>query len=83
MVTAFKAGKISEWEYATKYYATIMNRLMSIGDEWRLSLDTIGQNYKRITLVCFCKPFTFCHRVLAARLLEEMSYGTYHGERTL
>ena len=83
IVKAYKAGKLTQWQYAGKYYATIMNRLMQIGDEWRLALDTIGQDYKQITLVCFCPAGQFCHRILAARLLEDMSYGTYKGEWNL
>ena len=83
MVKGYQAGTIDQWTYTIKYFATITNRIMQIGDEWRLALDIIGTTPGSITLVCFCKPQTFCHRVLAAQLLQEMSYGKYHGERIL
>jgi hypothetical protein len=45
--------------------------------------EEIVQVHSQITLVCFCRSFTFCHRVLAARMLEEMGYGKYLGERII
>jgi len=43
-------------------------------------LDMIGNRGKQITLVCFCPSGQFCHRILAAHMLENMGYGKYIGE---
>ena len=83
MVRGLQAGKITQWDYTIKYFSLLMTRTMSIGDAWRSTLDQIVYDRKSITLVCFCPPGEFCHRVLAANMLQHMNYGVYHGERAL
>ena len=83
MVRGLQAQKISEWDYTIKYFSLLIYRLGSIGDSWRTTFDEMVYNKQQLTLVCFCKPQTFCHRVLAARMLEEMGYGRYLGERII
>lgn len=83
MVKGYQAGTIDQWTYTVKYFSLLMHRMSSIGDGWRSTFDEIVTNRSSLTLVCFCKPQTFCHRILAARMLEEMGYGKFHGERIL
>jgi len=80
MVKGLQAGKITQWDYTVKYFSLIINRLMVVGEERRLALDMIGNRGKQITLVCFCPSGQFCHRILAAHMLENMGYGKYIGE---
>ncbi len=81
MVKAYKNGQIDAWQYTMKYWALLMNRMLSIGDSWRLMWDEITETSKpELVLVCFCPPGEFCHRFLAASLMAEMGVGVYHGE---
>lgn len=80
MVKEFKAGKLSQWDYTIKWFSLIVERAHTVGDSWRLELDNIITNRPQITLVCFCPAGEFCHRVLAARMIESTGYGTYKGE---
>ena len=80
IVQGIKNGKITQWDYTIKYFAVILDRVAKGGG---LALKEIAENKEEITLVCFCPPNTFCHRVLAARLLEELGLGKYLGERLL
>lgn len=82
MVNDYKAGTIDQWDYATKYFSLIIGRMMVYDDSNRVALWDIGENHKQITLVCFCPPGEFCHRILAARMLENLNYGKYMGEQT-
>ncbi len=82
MVNGYKSGNLDAWSYGIKYFALIINRLMTLDEKSRLSMDFL-LNRPSITLVCFCPPQEFCHRILAARLLVELGKGTYHGERIL
>ena len=82
MVQGIKAQKITEWGYAVQYFSLIISRVSDIstnGRVHRAALHNIGER-KQITLVCFCPAGQFCHRVLAARMLESMGYGAYKGE---
>jgi len=72
MVNGYKNKTLSEKDYIRKY-DKIINDVSIIAWDHIFSL-------KKITLVCFCKPETFCHRVLLAKKLEEMG-ATYKGER--
>jgi hypothetical protein len=81
MVRALQDGKITQWDYAIKYFALLMDRMHRWSDTFRIALDEIVQDRPEITLTCFCPANEFCHRVLAARMLEEMRFGVYKGER--
>ena len=83
MVRALQMGQITQWDYTIRYFALLMSRVSSIGDGWRITLDEIVTDRQSLTLVCFCPAGQFCHRVLAARMLEDMGYGKYHGERII
>jgi hypothetical protein len=83
MVSDFKAGKIDSWTYSVKYFALLMSRMRIAEVSKDTRFEEIVQVHSQITLVCFCRSFTFCHRVLAARMLEEMGYGKYLGERII
>ena len=85
IVRGLQAQKLSQWDYTVKYFSLIIGRMAGFGTEGRIrraALNNISE-YKQVTLVCFCPPFEFCHRVLAARMLENMGYGKYLGERQL
>ena len=71
MVRGVKNGTMSHNEY-TKRYTDI---LFNVPDGY------VTELLKRssITLVCFCKPYTFCHRYLAAIFLD-IKGGVYMGE---
>jgi len=87
MVKALQTHKLSEWDYTIKYFSLLMRRMTSLSGDLahgeRVMFDEIVYNRKQLTLVCFCPSFTFCHRVLAARMLEEMGFGIYRGERII
>ena len=74
MVKDYKTGSISKSQYRDMYF--------------ELMVDSLGRNYRfwsnvlhmpRITLVCYCAPGDFCHRVLMARYLEFLG-SEYCGE---
>ena len=71
MVRDFKSKKLSELFY-TKLYQDILNRV---------NLKYFNEILKRdrITLVCFCKPKSFCHRILLADELVKRG-AIYMGE---
>lgn len=72
MVNLFKNGVMSEKEY-TRAYIIILDRVPEI--IWKKLLEK-----DKITLVCFCKPDSFCHRFLLAKELEKRG-AIYKGER--
>jgi hypothetical protein len=81
MVKGYQKGTITQWDYATRYFSLIVERMHTINsDKWRIMLDDVVADRKQLTLVCFCPAGQFCHRILAARMLENMGYGTYVGE---
>jgi len=81
MVKALQAQKIDNWEYTLQYMGLMAERWFHTPDATNMAIQTMTENRTSLTLVCFCKPQTFCHRILAARLLESMGHGKYHGER--
>ncbi len=71
MVRAYKAGKLSEEQY-TEQYRAILSRVP----------DCIWQDIlsrRSITLVCYCPPGEFCHRLLLADELVRRG-AVYAGE---
>jgi hypothetical protein len=83
MVRGLQAGTLNQWDYTIAYYSKIVLRMYRAGDADQKALDEILTDRNELTLVCFCKIGDFCHRVLAARMLEEMGYGKYIGERKI
>jgi hypothetical protein len=82
MVNGYRAGTIDQRTYTLQYSSLIVSRVTSTGGGYP-SFNEIISNYKSLTLVCFCPAQKFCHRVLAAQILQNSGYGTYHGERIL
>lgn len=66
MVKGLKNDSISEKEYIEQYYSILSDIPTHI-------LQELCKR-DRITLVCFCKAGTFCHRVLLAKWLEVSSW---------
>jgi hypothetical protein len=83
MVTTYKEGKLPQWDYAIKYFSLLFNRVAFPG-AGKAALEQIREAHREsITLVCFCPAGAFCHRILAARLFEELNFGVYRGERPI
>ena len=85
MVKGFQAGKITQWDYTTQYFGHVVSRVSSLGPEGRVmraALNNITER-KQVTLVCFCPSGNFCHRIIAARMLETICGGKYIGEWAL
>jgi len=83
MVKRYKDGTLDQWQYTIKYFAKLVDRMYRAGDREQKMLDAILTDRKSLTLVCFCPVGEFCHRILAARMLEDIGYGRYVGERQL
>jgi len=83
MVKEYKAGTLSQWDYTVKYFSLIISRFYTQSSTSVSSLTAILNNHPQITLVCFCSTGEFCHRILAARMIENMGYGNYIGELKL
>jgi hypothetical protein len=86
MVMRYKDQKLSDWDYTVQYFSLLVGRMNAPEMEGRVNRSAFNmlteqkQIPQRITLVCFCPSGAFCHRVLAARMLESMGYGKYVGE---
>jgi hypothetical protein len=81
MVTAHKSEPDkhkADLDYAIKYFPLIVKRVFNDRSMANMLSNIISMN--RVVLVCFCRPGDFCHRVLAAKMLQELGYGTYRGE---
>lgn len=81
MVKGYQAGTIDQWTYAIKYLSLISKRMYSGADVEKTMMDQIVLKEPTLTLVCFCAANTFCHRILAGRMLEYWGVGKYIGER--
>ena len=80
MVRGLQQGKLNQWDYTIKYFSLLMSRIYASGYVYRVQLEEIVTNRQQLTLVCFCPSGQFCHRILAAHMLENMGYGKYIGE---
>ena len=74
MVNDYKEGVISERQYRHMYFELMVN---SLGRNYPFWTDVL--NKPRVTLVCYCAPGKFCHRVLMAKYLEFLG-AEYWGE---
>jgi len=83
MVQGYKKQTLNQWDYTIKYFSLITARAWETPAVFRSSLRDIATQRPEITLVCFCPAGEFCHRILAARMLEEMGFGRYVGERQI
>jgi uncharacterized protein YeaO (DUF488 family) len=78
MVKSIKNGTISQELYTLAYTGILSKSLATNPQVWQQIQNTYYQ--KRITLVCFCPPGTFCHRLILAGALQGMGWGEYKGE---
>ena len=83
MVKQHKSKSINDLEYTYLYWKLIGSRLKE-----KKGIDTLETilSQTMVTLVCFCKPNKFCHRHIAAHILNDMIlprgyYVEYKGER--
>ena len=74
MVKDYKAGAISQSQYRDMYFELMVD---SLGRNFRFWSDVLY--LPRVTLVCYCAPGEFCHRVLMAKYLEFLG-AEYCGE---
>ena len=77
LVNGLKNGVITEEQYEREYHLQMV-------ESWRTNRHAWHNIMERdeVTLVCFCPPGAFCHRVLLAQYLEKCG-GVYKGERDL
>ena len=75
MVMGSKKGKISFDEYREMYRKRMRESYQQHKKIWQ---DILTR--KEVTLVCFCKSGTFCHRYLLAEYLSKLG-AEYMGER--
>ena len=75
MVTRVKSGQITPEQYEEMYRAILKVIPEGVYSELK--------KRESLVLVCFCKPFTFCHRVTLAHELHAKGIGKYLGEKLL
>ena len=78
MVRGLRSGEIDEDKYERMYRA-LMNERFKYHSPHMEQWVKIDQTR---TLVCYCKPGAFCHRIIAAEGLEKIG-GVYKGERNI
>lgn len=84
MVMGLKNGSMTEEQY-TQMYHRKLNDLFTTS-LWQDLINPLWQDLikvGRVTLVCFCPPNAFCHRVLLAQYLQGMNWGVYRAELKL
>lgn len=77
MVLRYKSGVLSNVQYEEQYIALLRRSWRENRTEWQKLL-----RMSEVTLVCFCKPGNFCHRVLLGKVMEKFGF-VYKGERIL
>lgn len=75
MVMEYKRSKNEE--VYIKQYGTIIDKAFELYPQ---QLFDLIRSDRTITLVCFCRPGDFCHRVLLAKHFESLG-ATYCGEK--
>ena len=76
MVMGTKEGKITWGEYKQMYKELMRSSYLQNREIWE---EILSRN--EITLVCFCKYGSSCHRYLLAEYLSKLG-ADYMGERT-
>ena len=74
MVKDYKDGIINQEEYSD-LYSDLMNK--SYANNYGYWSGTLNLN--RVTFVCYCNPYRFCHRFLLAHYFESLG-ANYCGE---
>jgi uncharacterized protein YeaO (DUF488 family) len=75
MVMTSKQGKLRWEEYSAQYRQLLRQSYLDNREQWDLILKE-----PEVTLVCFCKAGTLCHRYLLADYLTRLG-ANYLGER--
>ncbi len=75
MVMGSKEGKITREEYTKMYHSMMLSSYESYRDIWE---EALGRDM--VTIVCFCKAGSFCHRYLLAKYCSKLG-AVYLGER--
>ena len=73
MVTGVKSGQITHEQYEEMY--RVILKVIPEGIYAEL------KKRESLVLVCFCRPFEFCHRVTLAHELQARGIGKYLGEK--
>jgi hypothetical protein len=81
MVTGHKKGLVSQEEYTDLYYRLLIARWYTDKSVFENFLHRFKTQHT--TVVCFCKPNTFCHRYLLTKFLNYNYDIQYGGERVL
>ena len=74
MVWDYKKGRITKAEYTRQYYELMRKSYKEHRSEWEALLSQ-----ESVTLTCYCRAGEFCHRILLAKILEELG-AEYLGE---
>ena len=74
-------GMVMEYKDNNKYITAYHNYMISSYRRYRNIWDEILSR-DVVTFVCFCKPFSFCHRYLLAEYFSKLG-AEYIGEREL
>jgi len=74
MVMGHKRGEISDAQYTAMYLSMMRRSYHDNKVSWQ---ELVARD--SVTLVCFCRPGAFCHRVLLAEILVKLG-ATYIGE---
>lgn len=79
MVMEYKrtGGTMEAQNVYIEKYNVIINKAFELHSQ---QLADLLETDRTITLVCFCRPGDFCHRVLLARHFESLG-AVYYGER--
>lgn len=70
MVMGIKQGRLSEEDYREQYLELLRSRYRQDSSGFVRILTGSGGT---VTLACFCKPHTYCHRYLAVEVLEKIA----------
>lgn len=80
MVMGIKNNTMTQEQYTQRYVKMLSLLIGEVGEVWE-DLKSFALSRGSVTLVCFCKPGAFCHRVILARCAATMCWGEYMGER--
>ena len=75
LMVGYKLGEISEAFYTDVYLKCMAQSRIDNPEDWERL-----KNQEKVVLTCYCRPGTFCHRVLLAQFLEKHGFGIYKGE---
>lgn len=75
MVIGIKNGTMKKDSYIKKYNELMNISISKYPQSWKWVL-----NQYELTLVCFCKAHSFCHRYLLTEYLQKFG-AIYKGER--